>query len=80
MSDDENNRSASGELLWWQRAVIYQIAPMSFQDSNGDGKGDLKGIMGGEKQGARIPDAAQRERRHEPFHDLRTRVREAVRC
>jgi alpha-glucosidase len=32
------------ELKWWQRAVIYQIAPMSFQDSNGDGKGDLKGI------------------------------------
>jgi hypothetical protein len=37
MSDDKNNRSASGELRWWQRAVIYQIAPMSFQDSNGDG-------------------------------------------
>jgi alpha-glucosidase len=29
----------------WQRAVIYQIAPMSFQDSNGDGKGDLEGII-----------------------------------
>lgn len=35
----------SVELTWWQRAVIYQIAPMSFQDSNGDGKGDLKGII-----------------------------------
>jgi Domain of unknown function (DUF3459) len=34
----------------------------------------------GEKQGARVPDAAQRERTHELFHDLRTRVREAVRC
>jgi alpha-glucosidase len=33
------------ELRWWQKAVIYQIAPMSFQDSNGDGKGDLKGII-----------------------------------
>jgi alpha-glucosidase len=30
---------------WWKRAVIYQIAPMSFQDSNGDGKGDLQGII-----------------------------------
>jgi alpha-glucosidase len=30
---------------WWQRAVIYQIAPMSFQDHDGDGKGDLKGII-----------------------------------
>jgi alpha-glucosidase len=33
------------ELAWWQRAVIYQIAPMSFQDSNGDGKGDLPGLI-----------------------------------
>src|SRR4051812_36417774 len=29
---------------WWRRAVIYEIAPISFQDSNGDGKGDLKGL------------------------------------
>ncbi|RWB03787.1 MAG: DUF3459 domain-containing protein [Mesorhizobium sp.] len=31
---------------WWRGAVIYQIYPRSYQDSNGDGIGDLKGIIG----------------------------------
>jgi alpha-glucosidase len=32
-------------LAWWQRGVFYEIAPISFQDSDGDGKGDLCGLL-----------------------------------
>lgn len=30
---------------WWKEAVVYQIYPRSFMDSNGDGIGDLKGVI-----------------------------------
>ncbi len=32
------------QKTWWKEAVIYQIYPRSFMDSNADGIGDLKGI------------------------------------
>ena len=38
MSNDKCNN-------WWKKAVVYQIYPKSFQDSNGDGIGDLNGII-----------------------------------
>ena len=34
----------STDTDWWRGAVIYQIYPRSFQDTNGDGIGDLRGI------------------------------------
>lgn len=33
-----------GNLHWWQREVIYQLFTPSFQDSDGDGMGDLRGV------------------------------------
>ncbi len=38
------NASALNERDWWKNAVIYEIYPRSYQDSNFDGIGDLKGI------------------------------------
>ncbi|MZU11589.1 alpha-glucosidase, partial [Bifidobacterium longum] len=33
------------EKKWWHQSVVYQVYPRSFQDTNGDGIGDLRGII-----------------------------------
>ncbi|MCJ7993610.1 alpha-glucosidase [Rhizobium cremeum] len=41
---DEGARPSTGSADWWRGAAIYQVYPRSFQDTNGDGIGDLKGV------------------------------------
>lgn len=46
LSERKNEESATiKNRQWWKEAVVYQIYPKSFYDSNGDGIGDLKGVI-----------------------------------
>lgn len=40
----QNSTDSTGHT-WWKEAVVYQIYPRSFKDENGDGIGDLKGVI-----------------------------------
>ena len=40
-----NYKFIAGDKKWWRQAVVYQIYPRSFADLNGDGIGDLAGII-----------------------------------
>jgi oligo-1,6-glucosidase len=45
LADDMAPTSSYSTPKWWKEAVVYQIYPSSFQDSNDDGWGDVKGII-----------------------------------
>lgn len=44
-SEDCGEVDSLDELRWWQQASIYQVLIQSFKDTDGDGKGDILGVI-----------------------------------
>jgi alpha-glucosidase len=44
-NEKSEHSPATSDEAWWRSAVVYEIAAISFQDSDGDGQGDLPGLL-----------------------------------
>ena len=67
--------AAAQDSLWWKHAVVYEIYPRSYQDSNGDGVGDLNGIASAPPLSPAPRHRRHLDRPHVPLAPSRFRVR-----